>query len=162
MKTSLLFAVLLAAAVPAVTAQETKSEKTLGQKTADALEKAGEKTKEAGKALMDSTKKAADAVKDAVTPDADARKVEVRLVEHKIEMQQQLAAGKTAFVVTNAGSAKHNFEIEGQGIEKKFLTEVGPNETKTLHVDLKPGSYKVFCPVGEHAEHGMKMDLTVK
>ncbi|QIF02363.1 cupredoxin domain-containing protein [Roseimicrobium sp. ORNL1] len=161
MKTSLLFAVLLAAAVPAVTAQEAKSEKTLGQKTADALEKAGEKTKEAGKALMDSTKKTAEAVKDAVTP-ADARRVEVRLIDHKIEMPQQLAAGKTAFIVTNGGSAKHNFEIEGQGMEKKFLTDVGPNETKTLHVDLKPGSYKVYCPVGDHEEHGMKMDLTVK
>jgi uncharacterized cupredoxin-like copper-binding protein len=161
MKTSLLFAVLLAAAVPAGTAQENKPEKTIGQKTADALEKAGEKTKEAGKALMDSTKKTADAVKDAVTP-VDARKVEVRLVDHKIEMPQQLAAGKTAFIVTNGGSAKHNFEIEGQGMEKKFLTNVGPNETKTLHVDLKPGSYKVFCPVSDHEEHGMKMELTVK
>jgi uncharacterized cupredoxin-like copper-binding protein len=161
MKTSLLFAVLLAAAVPAVTAQESKSEKTLGQKTADVREKAGEKTREAGKALMDSTKKTAEAVKDAVTP-ADARKVEVRLIDHKIEMPRQLAAGKTAFIVTNGGSAKHNFEIEGQGMEKKFLTNVGPNETKTLHVDLMPGSYKVYCPVGDHAEHGMKMELTVK
>jgi uncharacterized cupredoxin-like copper-binding protein len=97
-----------------------------------------------------------------VTPDKDARKVEVRLVEHKIEMPRQLSPGKTAFVVTNAGAKKHNFEIEGQGLEKKFLTSVGPNETKTLHVELKTGTYKVWCPVGDHEEHGMKLDLTVK
>jgi uncharacterized cupredoxin-like copper-binding protein len=162
MKTSLLFAVLLAAAVPAVTAQEKKADKTLGEKTSEVLEKAGEKTKDAGKAVVDSTKKAADAVKDAVTPDKDARKVDVRLIEHKIEMPMQLESGKTAFVVTNGGSKKHNFEIAGQGLDKKFLMDVGPNETKTLHVDLKPGAYKVSCPVGDHEAHGMKLDITVK
>jgi uncharacterized cupredoxin-like copper-binding protein len=161
MKTTLLFAVLLAAAIPVATAQEKKAGKTLGEKTSEVLEKAGEKTKEAGKAVADSTKKAAEAVKDAVTPD-NARKVEVRLSEHKIEMPKQLDSGKTAFVVTNGGAMKHNFEIAGEGLDKKFLMDVGPNETKTLHVDLKPGTYKVTCPVGDHKEHGMKLDLTVK
>lgn len=144
------------------TAEEKKSDKTLGEKTAETLEKAKEKTKDAGRAVAETTKKAADAVVDAVTPDKDARKVEVKLTEHQIDMPKQLGTGKTAFVVRNAGKEKHNFEIVGEGIEKKFFAAVSPDETKVLHVDLKPGTYKVYCPVKDHEGDGMKLSLTVK
>src|SRR5688572_6157842 len=147
MKTVMLVSVILASAISVAPAQEKKADRTLGEKTESTLEKAGEKTKDVGRAIADTTKKAADAVVDAVTPDKDARKVEVTLREHKIEMPKQVDAGKTAFVVRNIGKEKHNFEIAGEGIEKKFLASVDPNETKVLHIDLKPGNYKVFCPV---------------
>ncbi len=149
----------LAAAMSIATAEE---KKTLGEKTSEVVGKTKEAAKDAGRAVAETTKKAAEAVKDAVTPDKDARKVEVRLIDGKIEMPKKLEPGKTAFVVTNAGTKKHNFGVEGQGIDKKFMTNVDPNETKTLHVDLKTGTYKVYCPVGEHEAHGMKLDLTVK
>jgi len=161
MKMKILYSTIIAAAlstVPAFGAEE----KTLGEKTSETLGKAAEKTKEAGRAAVDATKSAATAVKDAVTPDRDAQKVEVTLTEHRIEMPRAIPAGKTAFVVTNSGKMKHNFEVEGQGIEKKFLATVDPSETKTLHVDLKPGNYKVFCPVKDHEEKGMDVTLMVK
>ena len=139
-----------------------EDKKSLGEKTSDVVEKTKDVAKDAGRAIKDTTRKATDAVKDVVTPDKDARKVEVRLVENKIEMPAEVAPGKTAFVVTNAGTKKHNFGVQGEGLDKKFLTTVEPNETKTLQVDLKPGTYKVYCPVGEHEEHGMKRQLTVK
>ena len=144
------------------TAEEKKSDKTLGEKTAETLDKAKEKTKDAGRTVADTTKKAADAVVDAVTPDKDARRVEVKLTEHQIDMPKELGTGKTAFVVHNAGKEKHNFELVGEGIEKKFFASLGPNETKVLHADLKPGTYKVYCPVKDHAGEGMKLNLTVK
>lgn len=162
MKTITFVSLALAAAISVASAQEKKADKTLGEKTGDALGKAGEKTKEAGRAVVDTTKKVAIAVVDAVTPDADARKVEVKLAEHQIDMPKSLQAGKTAFVVHNAGKEKHNFQIEGQGIDKKFLAAVSPDDTKVLHVDLKPGTYKVYCPVKDHAGEGMKLNLTVK
>jgi uncharacterized cupredoxin-like copper-binding protein len=77
-------------------------------------------------------------------------------------MPKQIESGKTAFVVRNAGKEKHNFELTGEGIDKKFLATVDPNETKVLHVDLKPGAYKIICPVKDHEEEGMKLNLTVK
>ena len=55
-----------------------------------------------------------------------------------------------------------NFEIEGQGIDKKFMTSLSPDESKVLHVDLAPGNYKVICPVKDHEEEGMKLNVTVK
>jgi uncharacterized cupredoxin-like copper-binding protein len=77
-------------------------------------------------------------------------------------MPKKLEPGKTAFVVRNAGKEKHNFEIQGAGIEKKFFADLGPDETKVLHVDLKAGTYKVSCPVKDHEGEGMKLNLTVK
>ena len=162
MKTTILYSSIVAialAAGPVIAAEE----KTLGERTADTVGKAAEKTKEAGRAAVDATKRAATSVKDAVvTPDEDARKVEVTLTDHRIDMPRSIPAGKTAFIVTNSGKAKHNFEIEGQGIEKKFFASVDPNESKTLQLNLKPGNYKVFCPMEDHEGKGMETTLTVK
>ncbi|HET6409647.1 MAG TPA: cupredoxin domain-containing protein [Chthoniobacteraceae bacterium] len=159
MKTHIMLSFVAASAL-ALAAQA--DDRTLGEKTSDALGKAKENAKEAGRAIADSSRKAAEKVTDAVTPDADARKIEVRLTEHQISMPKSLEAGKTAFVVTNSGTEKHNFGIEGQGLDKKFMLNLGPNDTKTLNVDLKPGTYKVFCPVGENAADGMSLNITVK
>lgn len=161
MKTQFLSASFLAVAlsVTAVAVDEKRpgDDKTLGEKTSETLKKAGEKTKDAGRAVVEGTKeagraaaegsrKAADAVKDAVTPDADAQRVEVTLNEERIEVPKEIAAGKTAFVVRNNGSKKQNFHIAGHGVDKKFMTAVDPNESKTLHVNLKPGTYQVQFP----------------
>lgn len=162
MKTTIFVSLALAAVMPVALAQEKKSDKTLGEKTAETLDKAADKAKNAGSAVVDTTKKVADAVVDAVTPDKDARQVEVKLVEHRIEMPKSLKPGKTAFVVRNDGKEKHNFGIQGEGIEKKFLLSLSPQETKVLHVDLKPGSYSAYCPVKDHDAEGMKVSLTVK
>jgi uncharacterized cupredoxin-like copper-binding protein len=173
MKTKLYVSLAIAAALSAATAEEKKTDKTLGERTANTLEKAGERAKDAGRAiadgakgagrtLADTTKKAADTVVDAVTPDKDAHRVEVTLNERRIDMPRSLGSGKTAFVVRNASKEKHNFEIAGQGIDKKFTTSLSPDESKVLHVDLAPGNYKVICPVKDHDEEGMRFDVTVK
>ena len=160
MKTKIVLIVplVLAATISLAPAQD----KSLGQKTSETLQKAGEKVKETGKAVAETTRKAADSAVDAVTPDKDAHKVDVKLVDHRVEMPKQLATGKTAFVVHNAGKEKHNFQIAGEGIDKKFTANLGPDETKVLQVDLKPGTYKVYCPVGDHEAEGMKLSVTVK
>ncbi len=73
-------------------------------------------------------------------------------------MPKEVASGKTAFVVRNNGSMKQNFEIRGQGMEKRFMADVAPNDSKTLHVDLKPGTYKVHIP----ESNGPETTLLVK
>jgi len=155
MKAQIFYSALFAAALslPAFGADD----KTIGEKTSDTLKKAGEKTKEAGevvvdktkaagKAVANETKKAVDAVKDAVTPDADAKRVEVTLADKRVELPKSIPAGKTAFVVKNTSSMKQNFQIRGEGVDKHFFTDVDPNESKTLNIDLKPGTYKVHVP----------------
>jgi uncharacterized cupredoxin-like copper-binding protein len=92
---------------------------------------------------------------------ASAATIEVKLSEYKIDMPKTVPAGSTTFKVTNTGKELHNFEIEGNGIEKR-VGELNPGETKTLLVELKHGKYEVYCPVPGHKSHGMSLDLTVR
>ena len=87
--------------------------------------------------------------------------VEVSLTEFAIEMPAELPAGPTTFVVTNAGEVEHNFEVEGEGVEESFGENLPPGETRELEVELEPGTYEVYCPVADHDEAGMRLELTV-
>ena len=89
--------------------------------------------------------------------------VNVRLSEWSVELSQQtIAAGPVTFVVTNTGQVPHAIEVEGQGIEKEIET-IQPGATDTLSLNLKPGGYEVYCPVGNgsHKKLGMDARLTV-
>src|SRR6267378_5489231 len=89
--------------------------------------------------------------------------VSVKLSEWKVELSQaSVAAGTVTFAITNAGSIPHGFEVEGKGIEKEIAT-IQPGATDTLTVTLKPGTYEVYCPVGEdsHKKLGMETHLKV-
>ncbi|MBW3633014.1 MAG: PQQ-binding-like beta-propeller repeat protein [Chloroflexi bacterium] len=110
---------------------------------------------------------AADRATSAATPAAgatpvpEANMVGVELTEFEIRMPDELPAGETTFEVTNVGSVEHNFEVEGQGIEEEFAENLAPGETKTMTLDLEAGTYEVYCPVGDHAEQGMRLELAV-
>jgi plastocyanin len=92
---------------------------------------------------------------------AQATTTEVGLSEYQIEMPTSLSAGSQAFSVTNNGTIEHNFEIEGQGIEESFGNNLSPGEAQTMQLDLAPGTYEVYCPVDNHREQGMEIQLTV-
>lgn len=96
------------------------------------------------------------------TPAAGAQMVDVTLTEFSIEMPSSIQAGPVSFVVTNDGSVDHNFEVEGEGIEEEFEEDLAPGESQTLELDLQPGTYKVYCPVGDHEGQGMTTELTVE
>jgi uncharacterized cupredoxin-like copper-binding protein len=98
----------------------------------------------------------------AAVPDTAQGSVEVKLTEYKIEMPASVGAGVTTFKVTNAGEETHGFEIEGNGTEKALKPRLKKGESSSLQVDLKPGTYKVYCPVHGHKTRGMSLDLTVK
>ena len=86
---------------------------------------------------------------------------EVHLIEYMVHMPATLPAGKVGFNVENGGKEDHAFEIEGNGVHAK--TEVlSRGGSASLTVDLKPGTYTVFCPVKGHAKKGMKTEVVVK
>jgi plastocyanin len=97
------------------------------------------------------------------TPAAEASggEVAVSLTEFAIDMPTELPAVPTTFAITNNGTVEHNFEVEGQGIEEELEMNLAPGESGTLELDLAPGTYEVYCPVGNHAEQGMEVELTV-
>ena len=89
--------------------------------------------------------------------------VSVHLSEWNVQLSEQtVPAGSVTFAVTNAGNIPHAFEIEGNGIEKETAT-IQAGESATLTVTLKPGTYEVYCPVGNdsHKKLGMVAQLQV-
>jgi hypothetical protein len=90
--------------------------------------------------------------------------VEVSLTEFAIDMPTTLPAGPTTFVVTNNGTTDHNFEVESEdlGVEEELETDLAPGDTGTLEIDLEPGTYEIYCPIGNHREQGMELELTVE
>ncbi len=69
-------------------------------------------------------------------------------------------AGKVTFTYTNPSQVPHAFEVEGNGVEGE--TETITDSDASVTVDLKPGTYRFYCPVGQHADAGMEGELTVE
>ena len=137
--------------------------KTVAKKTKQAAKTVARETKETARTVANKTKETVKSIEHNIdTPDADARKVQVTVNDGGVRMPRSLSAGKTAFVVTNNGKQNHNFEIEGENLEKSFWFSLAPRQTKTMQVNLRPGSYEADCSVAEHANKEAKIKLVVK
>jgi plastocyanin len=71
-------------------------------------------------------------------------------------------AGKVTVDFTNSSSLPHNVTIEATGGEKVGATPTFSGGSKSVAVNLKPGTYKFFCSVPGHRQAGMEGTLTVK
>lgn len=172
MNTTKVFIAFLVCAFCCAVAQA--AEKTVAEKTEEVWDETKKKTKEVSKAVVKTTKETSKAVakktKETVkaiehkidTPDADARKVNVTITDGGVQMPASLRPGKTAFIVTNSGKQKHNFEIEGEHVDKSFWFAIAPKDSKTMQVELKPGTYDAHCSVADHANKEAKVKLVVK
>jgi uncharacterized cupredoxin-like copper-binding protein len=89
--------------------------------------------------------------------------VDVSLADFTIDpANPTVAAGPVTFAVTNDGQAPHNLEVEGNGVEEVLPADLAGGESGELTVDLQPGTYEWYCPVGNHAAMGMEGELTVE
>jgi uncharacterized cupredoxin-like copper-binding protein len=98
---------------------------------------------------------------------ANRQEITVTLSDFKIDMPMQLKAGQTRFNVSNTGKTEHSFELEGKSGDAdrkndRLVANLDPGASTHLDVDLQPGEYTVYCPVGNHADRGMKHTVTVK
>jgi uncharacterized cupredoxin-like copper-binding protein len=81
--------------------------------------------------------------------------------EFKIALPQTtVAAGAYAFTVKNDGNIEHDLVIKGNGVDEK-TPNIAAGESASLEVDLKPGSYDVYCSIPGHKQAGMDLKLTV-
>lgn len=100
------------------------------------------------------------------------------LKEYSIAPQpSEVAAGRVAFKVRNAGSIKHEFVVlrtdkkasdllkGNEADEAGNVGEIGnlqPGQTKTLSLNLKSGHYALICNLPGHYKLGQHADLTVR
>ncbi len=70
-------------------------------------------------------------------------------------------AGEVTFAVTNDGGITHNLEVEGNGVEE-ITDDLDPGASGELTVDLEPGTYEMYCAIGDHADQGMEGEVTVE
>lgn len=98
------------------------------------------------------------------SPTATTTTVTATLTDFQISLSStEFAAGTYSFVVKEAGAKPHALAIDGPGVEKATSAVIQPGGAdQTLAVTLQPGEYHLWCPVGKHADKGMKTMITVK
>ncbi len=68
-------------------------------------------------------------------------------------------AGAKQVTITNAGALDHTFVIDALKVKSPVIK---PGQSVTITVNLKKGTYQVYCDVPGHQEVGMVATLTVK
>ena len=71
-------------------------------------------------------------------------------------------AGEVSIDFTNMSPLGHNLTVESASGSVIGATPTFQGATKTLSLQLKPGTYKFFCSVPGHRMAGMEGTLTVK
>ena len=74
----------------------------------------------------------------------------------------QAKAGKVTISFTNQAPLSHDVAIESSSGQALGSTPPFTGGSKTLSLELKPGTYKFFCTVPGHRQAGMEGTLTVQ
>lgn len=90
------------------------------------------------------------------------KSVPVSEIEFKIELPStSLSPGSYTFDLTNKGRVGHDLVFNGPGVSNEKTPLVDPGKTAKLTVDLKTGTYDVYCSVPGHKQAGMDVKLKV-
>ncbi len=106
---------------------------------------------------------AASAARSGSTPVAPIR---ADLAEWTLGFAElELDGGRVTFALVNRGNAPHALTIEGgaAGTAIRINSPIlRPGQRATLEVDLPPGEYVAYCPVGGHRGLGMEGRILVR
>jgi len=94
--------------------------------------------------------------------DEAGQRVRVRLVDYRIDMPTSLRAGTYTFVIEQAGNHPHALAIQGPGVDEESDVIEPGGRSAEMTVTLRPGTYEVWCPVGNHRAMGMELTLQVR
>ena len=101
------------------------------------------------------------ATRSSTTTASPATSVTATETEFKIALPKTtVPAGLYAFQVDNAGHIPHDFVVQGNGVDERTPT-IQPGKSATVNVDLKPGTYDIYCSIPGHKQAGMDVKLTV-
>jgi uncharacterized cupredoxin-like copper-binding protein len=95
------------------------------------------------------------------TPGPGEQAVTVTLTEHEIVVDGSVSAGEVTFELRNEGDQTHGFVVTGAGLDETLTTDVRPGETERVTAQLEAGTYTLWCPIGDHRDLGMEVELEV-
>ncbi|HYH09447.1 MAG TPA: hypothetical protein VEK11_20535 [Thermoanaerobaculia bacterium] len=75
--------------------------------------------------------------------------------------EQAIPPGPAVLTIENRGSELHNLFVEGEGISRAADNPVPENGSSTLDVTFRPGTYTLYCPVGQHRTRGEQVQITI-
>lgn len=105
----------------------------------------------------------------AATPTAPAgggsahgRTVSVTETEFMITLPRRtFTPGRYTFVVHNRGAITHALKFDGPGVNGVATPSISPGQAASVTITLRPGRYEVFCPIANHRQLGMNVNITV-
>ncbi|HEY3207891.1 MAG TPA: plastocyanin/azurin family copper-binding protein [Gaiellaceae bacterium] len=96
------------------------------------------------------------------TAPAAAKQIAVKETEFKIALPtESLKPGSYEFDVDNGGKIDHDLVVKGPGVNDEKTPLLAAGKTAKLKVDLKSGTYELYCSVPGHKQAGMDVKITV-
>jgi plastocyanin len=101
---------------------------------------------------------------EAPTPPPSLPEVQVSAVEYRFTLSRTtVPAGKVILEFVNNGQDEHNLNAQGStGPPAATFANADPKAVVRQVVELRPGSYTLFCSLADHEQKGMKATLTVE
>jgi uncharacterized cupredoxin-like copper-binding protein len=90
--------------------------------------------------------------------------VQVTAFEYGFALSRTTApAGKIVFQLVNHGQDEHNLNVESsEGVIEGSLANTLPGQMREMSLELRAGTYTLFCSLPGHEEKGMKATLVVQ
>jgi hypothetical protein len=91
-------------------------------------------------------------------------RVQVTALEFEYRLSRQtLRSGPALIELVNLGEDEHDLRLRRVGGTRTYvLAKVLPGERRTLATRLRPGRFRLWCSVANHAERGMTAPLRVR
>ncbi len=90
--------------------------------------------------------------------------MQVTSVEYHYTLSRtSVPAGKVILQFVNDGEDEHNLNVlPGEGAPAGTFANLASKAMSSQEIELRPGSYTLFCSLPEHEKKGMKATLTVE
>jgi hypothetical protein len=91
-------------------------------------------------------------------------RVQVSALEFEYRLSRlSVRQGPALIELVNYGEDQHDLMIRRVGGTRSFrVRKILPGERATLAIRLRPGTYRLWCAVGDHRVRGMRATLRVR
>jgi hypothetical protein len=98
----------------------------------------------------------------AEPPAAAPHTYRVELTEYHIQFPTPLPTGEQALNIINSGKDTHGLVIVVNGVGQVLANDLKRGDTVMATINLKPGTYTVYCPEDGHKGKGMTTSVVVQ